>query len=329
MIILTSAPRRSHMTKTKDQPEPVMQPVATELQGKSNTKDTVFRFLYKDKKKLLSLYNSINHTTYTNEADLTIVTLENAVYMNYKNDIAFLLADFLNLYEQQSTYNPNMPMRLLIYVAHEYQKLTQHLFLYSSTIQKIPAPRFFVFYNGTAARSDKEILLLSDAYSQPQDDPELELKVTMLNINYGHNKELLEQCQSLKEYSVYVARVRENMKTMNISEAVVKAVDECIKENILAEFLTENKVEVIGLSIFEYDKEREEALLRKEERENGIAIGEKKGIAIGEKKGIVIGEERILLLMEALLKQNRTEDIARIKNDIEFRKQLLQEFHIN
>ena len=113
-----------------------------------NYKDTVFRMLFSDRKNLLSLYNAVNQSNYKNPEDLEIVTLENAIYMGIKNDLAFIMDTNLYLYEHQSTYNPNMPLRDLFYICSEYQKLVDKKSLFSSTLQKIPAPNFIEFYNG-------------------------------------------------------------------------------------------------------------------------------------------------------------------------------------
>ena len=243
-------------------------------------KDTVFRMLYRDKANLLSLYNAVNDRNYTNPEELQIVTLENAIYMGMKNDLAFIMDMNLYLYEHQSTYNPNIPLRNLFYIADEYQRLVVQKSLYSTVIQKIPTPRFIVFYNGTKKVDDYNEFRLSSAYENPTDDPDLELKVTMLNVNDGHNLELMEHCRTLKEYAKYVARVRKYV-TQNIplEEAVTRAVDECVEEGILAEFLMKNKAEVIKVSIYEYDKEFEEKKLRKAEYEAGVEAG----IELGER----------------------------------------------
>lgn len=243
-------------------------------------KDTVFRMLYRDKANLLSLYNAVNDRNYTNPEELQIVTLENAIYMGMKNDLAFIMDMNLYLYEHQSTYNPNIPLRNLFYIADEYQRLVVQKSLYSTVIQKIPTPRFIVFYNGTKKVDDYNEFRLSSAYENSTDNPDLELRVTMLNVNDGHNLELMEHCRTLKEYAKYVARVRKYV-TQNIplEEAVTRAVDECIEEGILAEFLMKNKAEVIKVSIYEYDKEFEEKKLRKAEYEAGVEAG----IELGER----------------------------------------------
>ena len=241
-------------------------------------KDTVFRMLFSDRKNLLSLYNAVNGSSYEDPDALEIVTLENAVYMGMKNDLAFIVDTGLFLYEHQSTYNPNMPLRDLFYIAGEYQKLVDHRSLYSSSIQKIPAPNFLVFYNGTERKEDSWVSYLSESYENLTGEPNLELKVLTLNINEGHNSQLLEQCQILREYAQYVAKVREYAGTTDLDTAVEQAVNDCIQNGILAEFLRKNKSEVIAMSIFEYDKEEEERKLRKAEYEAGREAGLKEGI---------------------------------------------------
>ena len=139
-------------------------------------KDTVFRMLFSDKEALLSLYNAVNNSHYTDSGALEIVTLENAIYMGMKNDLAFILDMNLYLYEHQSTMNPNIPLRDLFYIAAEYQKLVDKKSLYSSSLQKIPNPHFIVFYNGTKKVDDYNEFRLSSAYENPTDDPDLELK---------------------------------------------------------------------------------------------------------------------------------------------------------
>ena len=261
-------------------------------------KDTVFRMLFSEKENLLSLYNAVTGNTYQNADDLKIVTLENAIYMGMKNDLAFMLETNIYLYEHQSTLNPNIPLRDLIYIGIEYQQYVNNKSLYSSSLQKIPAPKFMVFYNGTDAVDDRVELRLSNAYEHLAGEPDLELKVLMLNVNEGHNKELMEQCQTLKEYAIYVARVRKYASEMNLNDAVARAIDECIKEGILVEFLRKNRSEVKMVSILEYDKEWEEKKLRKAEYEagksEGIEIGKSEGIEIGKSEGIEIGRDKTM-----------------------------------
>ena len=248
------------------------------METERNYRDRLYCMIFtKDKKSLLCLYNTINKTHYTNPDDLEINTLENAIYMNMKNDISFVLDFSLNLYEQQSTYNPNMPLRNLFYVSKVLQGMVADKRLYGTKPVKIPTPRFVVFYNGTQEQPEQQVLRLSDAFESPLAKPELELLVTMLNINPGNNPELLEGCKTLKEYMLYVDKVRNYAKTMSTRDAVNRTVDECIREGILTEFLTKYKAEAIEVSIFEYDEAAHISYVHEEGREEGRIEGRTEG----------------------------------------------------
>ena len=246
-----------------------------------NSKDTIFRMIFREPQELLSLYNGLNNTDYSDPSALQIVTLENAVYMNVKNDLACIVDCRLSLYEQQSSVNPNMPLRNLIYVVKEYQGMITKRSLYSQKLVKLPAPNFVVFYNGTYDQPERKIMKLSDSYETPVEEPALELKVLQLNIGKGQNQKLKEKCPTLMQYSQYVSRVQLYAKTMPLHQAVENAVDECIKEGILADFLTKNRAEAIAMCIFEYDEERELALYGEAERELGREEGLKEGYENG------------------------------------------------
>ena len=288
----------------------------TNVTANREYKSTVFAKLFKDKKKLLTLYNALNNSRYTNDDELEIVTLENAIYMSMKNDLAFILDCKLTLYEHQSTPNPNMPLRDLFYVSKEYEKLVNRDTLYSRHRIKIPAPHFVVFYNGVKPQPEKQILKLSDLYQIPEKEPKLELQVLMLNINDGNNEELKESCQVLKEYMQYVNRVREYVrkKGKTLNDAVELAVTECIKEGILEEFLRENRAEVIAMSIFEFDEERELKLIREDEYRHGLEKGREEGeLALGQ-------------LITKLLAVGRLSDVELAAKDEEARKRFYKEF---
>lgn len=277
-----------------------------------NYKDTVFRKLFSERKNLLSLYNAINGTAYTDENALEIVTLESAIYMGMKNDLAFIIDTNLFLFEHQSTYNPNIPLRDLFYISGEYQKLVDQKSIYSSTLLKLPEPNFIVFYNGTEKKADRWVNCLSDAYEKHIGDPNLELKVITLNINEGYNKDLMKQCKILREYAQYVEKVREYASTMDLNAAVEKAVDECIHQGILEEFLRANRMEVIAVSIYEYDKEEEEKKLRRAEYAAGMLAGEK----------------RLETLISLLLQNGRNADIQKVVDDPELRENLYKEYNL-
>ena len=204
-----------------------------EVKVQRNYKDTFFRMLFKDKENLLSLYNALNNTAYTDVNELEITTLENAVYMNYKNDVSFVF--------------------------------------------------------------------------------ELELMVTMYNINHGCNKEIMDACRILKEYAMYVEQVRIYAKQMPLAEAVEKTVDHCIKVGILSEFLRKNRAEAIAVSIYEYDEEAH----MKSERE----LWYKTGV----EEGRVQTENRLNKLYSMLIDSDRLDDLKRATRDKTYQEQLITE----
>lgn len=252
-----------------------------EIQAKKQYKDTVFRMLFQDKEHLMELYNAVSGRHCTDSEMLEIVTLENAIYMGIKNDLAFLVDFQLYLYEHQSTVNLNMPFRFLQYVTEEYGRLTAEDNIYGSRRVSLPAPHFIVFYNGRSPFPERQMMKLSDAFQVMDSEPQLELHVLILNINEGCNTELKKQCQTLEEYMQYVDRVRGYAAFMPMAEAVDRAVDECIEEGILKDFLLANKAEVKRMSIYEYDEEATRQAIRIEEYERGKAEGIEKGIEKG------------------------------------------------
>ena len=246
-------------------------------------KARIFEMLFSDKKKLLELYNAVNRTDYKDPDQLEINTLENAIYMAMRNDISFVLDMKVSLYEHQSTYSPNLPLRCLFYISDLYSKLTKDDNLYGEKIVKIPTPKFVIFYNGIDEKPDQEILKLSAMYQVEDKQPSLELEAIFLNINPGYNEELKGLCKTLDEYVTYTSRVREYTKEMPIEEAVERAITECIKEGILAEFLKKNRAEAKKVSIYEYDEEKHLRMEREDAKADGIA----EGIKIGREQGII------------------------------------------
>ena len=274
-------------------------------------KDRVFRMIFKEKESFLELYNAMNKTAYTNPEDLTVTTLENAIYFSMKNDVSYLLYDHLALYEHQSTRNPNLPLRDLFYVANIYSGLTHAENLYSTRQIKIPEPVFVVFYNGKDEMPERSVLRLSDAYEQPSEDPALELRVLVLNINPGYNKELMENCKKLRDYSIFTNKIREYNKLLPLSQAVEKAIEDCIAEDVLKEFLQKNRAEVLSVSIFEYNEELHMQQERREAMEEGMERGQQKGELlhlinlIKKKRARGLSAEEIADLLE--------EDVSQVK----------------
>ncbi len=254
-------------------------------------KDRLFRFVFKEKKELLALYNALNGTHYTDPDRLEITTLEDVVYMNMKNDVSFLFGATLNLFEHQSSDNPNMPLRGLFYFARLFRKYEkkQKLNIYSNSLQQLPFPQYIVFYNGEDYEPDQKILRLSDAFCAPAPGegntsvrrrPGVEVTAVMLNINLGRNRELMRQCRRLEEYAVFVARVRESMKICgDLEDAVRRAIADCIREGILADILVEHSEEVVEMFLTDYDFEEHMKLERKEKFAEGRAEGKAEGKA--------------------------------------------------
>ena len=256
-------------------------------------KDTVFRMLFKEKARLLELYNAVNDTDYDDLEALEIVTLENAIYMSMKNDVSCLIDMRIQLYEHQSTVNPNLPFRDLMYVCEQYEKYTIKKDLYSRRLVKLPTPRFVVFYNGREEQPERKELYLSTAFEIPEEDPALELRVTQLNINPGYNEELLRKCPALFEYMEYVNCVRTYQTNGDtLRDAVSKAVDDCIRDDILKEFLLQNKAEVVKMTIFEYDEEQHKQTIHDEGYEEGYDCGYDNGYGSGYDSGYGSGELR-------------------------------------
>ena len=250
-------------------------------------KARLFVMIFEDKRKLLELYNAISGKHYEDPELLEINTLENAIYMSMKNDLSFLIDARLSLYEHQSTYSPNLPLRFFFYLSDMFSGMTVDANLYGTKKVELPAPRFVIFYNGEADQPDRQILKLSDLYTVKEKDPMLDLKVLMLNVNQGHNPELMEVCHALWEYAEYTERVRKYAKEQPIAEAVERAITECIREGILKEFLEKNRREAKNVSIYEYDQEKH----IRQEREEAWEAGEKAGREAGEKAGWEAGEK--------------------------------------
>jgi len=236
-------------------------------------KDRLYKMIFNDKSELLKLYNAINGTHYDDPAMLTITTLDNAIYMTMENDLSFIIDMRLALYEQQSTVNPNLPLRFLMYITDIYSAYTKDMNIYGSKKVQIPLPSFVIFYNGVKSQPDRTEFLLSELFHPTTDQPALELKAVMLNINKGHNQELMNACHTLRDYSEYVARIRTYSAEMPLTDAVEKAITECIHENILRDFLLKNRAEAKAMSIYEYDEEKTMRMFRKECYEDGERNG--------------------------------------------------------
>ena len=313
-------------------------------------RDNVFCMLFREKKNLLELYNALNDTAYTNVDDLAVTTLQGGVYMKYKNDASFVFGQDLYMFEQQASKNPNMPLRFLHYVSDVYREMYPNSELHRRSMLQIPVPHFVMFYNGRDGMKEEEMVMkLSDMFMGSKDrarkdnadcgisdgvfddsvsqfytklEPELELKVRVININPncgeesvngtqadsqgGRVPEILNKCHTLRDYMTFVNKVNEKKysKNKDIRTAVTEAVDECIANGILSDFFTEHREEVIDVSVYDYD---EEGRMRVE-REEGKKEGKKEGLEEGNIRR---------LLTQITKKVQKSKDIDTIASELE------------
>lgn len=233
-----------------------------------------------------------------------------------------------SLFCSQSTPNPNMPLRGFIYLARIYQNYIKQIDanIYGKTLIPLPVPKYVVFYNGNQTEADYQELCLSDAFlptESSEEKPAVECRAVMLNINLGHNKELMEKCRALWEYAYFVNEVKENLKNgVPIENAVAEARKACIDKDILKEFLEKNSSEVEDVILEEFDREWYEKKVREESQRIGMEEGIKKGIKEGREEG----EQRVLQLCQKLLEDGRNEELSRIAEDEKLREELYREY---
>ena len=284
--------------------------------GNRTYKDRLFRLLFSDKQTLLELYNALNQTHYTDPEDLELTTLDDVLYIKMKNDVSMLISSHLCLYEHQSTLNPNMPLLGLLYFAELYRQIAGSKHLYSTRLISLPTPVYFVFYNGNQEIGEEKVLKLSDTFQHGNEQSKMELEAHMININYGHNRELMEQCRTLRDYSILVNKIKSYGKAMELTQAIGQAIEECIAEGVLRDFLMKRRSEVVNSLLTEYDEERVLADLSREFYEDGESAGIQKGLLKGIQKGfqegIPQGENKKLTeqIQKKLQKNKTAEQIA-------------------
>jgi hypothetical protein len=244
------------------------------MAGNREYKSDVFGMLMENKSYALQVYNALKGSDYTDPELVEVKTLEAGISLTVRNDAAFVVNVHLNIYEHQASVCPNMPMRFLIYFTTIVQKMINKHDIYGKKLQTIPVPQFAVFYNGQEDKPEQYELRLSDAFEQPTDDPQLELKCRVYNINKGKNVELLDKCPVLREYMTLVDYIRtyyREHREEGLAAAISWGIDRCIAENILKEFLIENRSEVEKVITLDYTFERRLELQREEGREEGRA----------------------------------------------------------
>ena len=276
-------------------------------------KDRLFKFIFgreENKEYILSLYNALNSSNYTNPDDIEINTLEDVVYISMKNDVSFLLDSYLSLWEQQSTFNPNMPLRGLMYFGKFYSAYVEPEDrkgrLYSKSRLMIPTPRFVVFYTGSEKQDPVTELKLSDAFMNPDKTGNFEWTATMYNLNDGKNDELLKKCRLLGDYMHLINLVNEfKAENLPAAEAVDMAVKQCISEGVLDEFLKKHRAEVADMFLTEFDEKAYWRGAHDEGFDEGFDKGKAEGLAEGL-AGLVC--DGLLALSEAAKRSGMSEE---------------------
>lgn len=305
------------------------------MNGNREYKSDVFSMLMQDKNRALMLYNVMNGSHYDNPDDVEMVTLDGGISLSVRNDAAFVVDARLSIYEHQSTICPNMPVRSLIYFTvilseilnEKNSKSKTGKNIYGKRLVKIPTPHFVVFYNGEEDQPDVQELKLSDAFEKPTDDPQLELKCIVYNINAGKNRQILQKCVWLDEYMMFVNKVREYHSGKSYEELgndIELAIDYCIDNDILKDFLKTHRSEVTKNMQLNYKFDRQLELERADAREEGLEEGRKLGQKIGQEETLNL----INKLNELLLSEGRVEDLKRSINDREYQAQLLKEYRL-
>ena len=236
----------------------------------------------------MSLYNALNGSSYTDPEELEFNTIDDVIYMGMNNDVSFLVMDAktMNIWEHQSSVNPNLPVRFLMYAGQLYDRYMtdKNIYRYGTKLKKLPKPKCVCFYNGTDKQPEEQTLRLSDAFEA--DDGDIEVRVRVLNINYGHNRALMEACVILGDYAGLIDSIRKNQKAgMNLEGAVDASIALMLDDSLLKRFLLVHKAEVKGMYLTEYDEEKERKLAQKEAREEGFEEGREEGFEEGREEG--------------------------------------------
>lgn len=322
------------------------------MAGNREYKSDVFSMLMQDKRRALELYNAMNDTDYDNPDEVEMVTLAGGISLSVRNDASFVVGDNLSIYEHQSTVCPNMALRSLIYFVAvikerisgrrrqivgddggNYADGRQHGWnIYGKSLIKIPTPKFVVFYNGAEKQPEEMTQYLSDSFEQKTDDPELELKCKVYNINYGKNRAIMDECRWLDEYMMFVDKVREYHNSKDeeeLEDDINKAIDYCIENDILKEFLSERRGEVTKVMALDYTFDKQLEMERAEAWNGGKKEGIEEGRIEGREEGEKIGKdamgEAMSKLIKKLLEDGNIEEVRHVTSNSEYRDKLLKE----
>lgn len=291
------------------------------MSNERNYKSNVFVMLLEEKRRALELYNAVNNSDYKDPEQIIINTIEGSFELSVQNDASFIFDNELSIYEHQSTYCPNMPLRSLIYFTTLVKKNYKDRDIFSRRLVKIPRPMFVVFYNGIETQPYYQEMKLSDCFIKNVDENEkdmLELVCRVYNINEGHNKELLGKCKWLADYMVFVDTVREYHKGHDVEELhqdIERAIDYCIKNNILREFFKKRRTEVLDVTAVDYTYERRMELNYNEGKEEGLVQGE---------------ENKVVDQIKKKLKKSKSIDViaSELEESVEMIRALIKKYNL-
>lgn len=279
-------------------------------------KDAVFKIVFNNPKELLSLYNALADRNIIDESQLIINTLESAVFIGINNDLSFIIDDCLSLYEHQSTRNPNMPLRGLFYFADLYKSIYYSDDIFTNHLIPLLTPKFVVFYNGREDLPDSYEIKLSEAFINKSSVSDLEVIAHVYNINEGHNSELADKCQKLKEYSRFISLIRASLDDESLIDkksAVLTVINDCIEAGILSEILKKERNRIMETILSQFDAEKYIEFERAHSFDDGVDAG----------------IESINKLNSLLIDDNRIDDLTKATNDPLFQKILIEEYKLN
>ncbi len=263
-------------------------------------------------KNQISLYNALHEKPLPDGTKIMPLRVENIIYMNLQNDFSYEAdGKVIVIGEHQATINFNMPLRSLMYIGRIYEQLVPVRDRYKKGQVMLPKPEFYTFYNGTEPMEKECVLKLSNAFKVQDGKAPLELEVKVININPGAEHELLEKCQVMKEYGIFIDTIRK-YQTEGIENPYELAIKECIKKGILADYLRKKGSEVINMLQAEYDYELDIEVQREEAYEDGLRAGEQIGRQNGINEGMQKGmqEKEIALIVKKVRRGKNLQTIA-------------------
>ena len=187
----------------------------------------------------------------------------------------------------QCRINANMPLRCLFYASDTYSVLVKDKNIYGTKMLPLPSPTFVVFYNGKQKMEEEGELRLSDAFVKKQENPNLEVIVKVKNINMGNSQELFEKCKPMRDYMIFVDKVRKYSQEQTLEDAVEQTIRECMEEDVMADFLKRNRAEVVKMCLYEYDEEKQREFDREEGKQELLREQVQKNLEKGYSKEMI------------------------------------------